>query len=156
MAPKDIQTCVIFRSTRFATNWPDQAAGVATMNELGMDCAQFIASHLRGHDSIDDVGDIEPDDWGWIVDLTIHGEAYELRVLGAMGPQPIYWWTVQLIPLGFLSQLFSRNRKHCNELVQILNLLLTQTDGITDVTWMTTKEYMSLPDLRTLESRRNS
>lgn len=124
------------------------------MEELGKDCAEFLAQQLRVRDGIADIGDVERDDWGWSFDLTIDREMYSVRILGAMGPQPIYWWSVQVLPLGFFSWLLRRPRKSFAELLKVLDQVLISTDGITDVTWTTAEEYLSLPDVQTLEAKR--
>lgn len=123
------------------------------MEELGRDCAEFLSQRLRGRDGINDVGEIVRDDWGWGFDVTLSGEMYYVRIMGAMGPQPIYWWSVQVLPLGFFSWVLRRPRKHFVELLTTLDQVLISTDGITDVTWTTDEQYLSL-DLQTLEAKR--
>ncbi|HZL88008.1 MAG TPA: hypothetical protein VFB96_06490 [Pirellulaceae bacterium] len=124
------------------------------MEELGRDCAEFLAQQLRGRNGITDIGNAEREDWGWSFDVTLGGEMYVLNISGTMGPQPIYWWSVQILPIGFFSWLLRRPRKHFAELLKIVDQVLISTVGISDVTWTTVKEYLLLPDVQTLEAKR--
>jgi hypothetical protein len=155
MAKSDLKSCVVFRSSAFNANWPNSELGVEKMEELGKDCAEFLAQKLRQRKGITEVSGIDRDDWGWSFYVNIGREKYALIVMGAMGPQPIYWWTIQVRPAGLLWRLLRRSRKHFSNLLRIVDDVLKGTDSITDVAWATPEEYLALSDVETLEARRN-
>jgi hypothetical protein len=133
-----VESVVIFKSDQFDAD--------ASSASLGLDCAEYILAKLLNRD---DVSLSQPPSHGdahWTMGIKLRSHQFGLHILWApVGKPQAYedYWVVQLNESTGL-KLPGRSSISMTLLKTILDDLLKQDPGITDVRWLNDEEFRKL------------